>query len=100
MQQSPLPSCLGKITTLVSFSPKRFHRSQDRGGPSTHVPYRNCLMTLVLRDSLGGNCATAMVATLHPGLAHLDETCSTCRCPGGHLHGDAPCAEYSGTWFT
>jgi hypothetical protein len=33
----------------------------------------------VLRDSLGGNCKTVMVATMHPGLAHTDESISTCR---------------------
>ena len=30
----------------------------------THIPYRNSMMTSVLRDSLGGNCKTAMVATI------------------------------------
>jgi hypothetical protein len=29
------------------------------------VPYRNSLMTMALRDSLGGNCRTVMVATVH-----------------------------------
>ena len=33
----------------------------------------------VLRDSLGGNCKTVMVATMHPGPAHTDESISTCR---------------------
>ena len=27
------------------------------------IPYRNSMMTSVLRDSLGGNCRTVMVAT-------------------------------------
>jgi kinesin family member 6/9 len=30
----------------------------------THIPYRNSMMTSVLRDSLGGNCMTTMIATL------------------------------------
>jgi hypothetical protein len=29
-----------------------------------HIPYRNSMMTSVLRDSLGGNCKTVMVATV------------------------------------
>ena len=33
-------------------------------GENIHIPYRNSLMTLVLRDSLGGNCKTTMVATV------------------------------------
>lgn len=30
----------------------------------SHVPYRNSMMTTVLKDSLGGNCLTAMLATM------------------------------------
>lgn len=33
-------------------------------GKRTHVPYRNSMMTSVLRDSLGGNCKTTMIATV------------------------------------
>jgi len=45
----------------------------------THVPYRNSMMTSVLRDSLGGNCKTIMVATINPEAAHTEESLSTCR---------------------
>ena len=31
-----------------------------------HIPYRNSMMTSVLRDSLGGNCKTSMIATMNP----------------------------------
>eukprot|EP00892_Ulva_mutabilis_P001049 jgi/Ulvmu1/10945/UM007_0124.1 len=44
-----------------------------------HVPYRNSLMTMVLRDSLGGNCKTTMVANLNVADAYVDESISTCR---------------------
>jgi hypothetical protein len=44
-----------------------------------HVPYRNSLMTLVLRDSLGGNCKTVMVATISGEAAQMEESISTCR---------------------
>lgn len=36
----------------------------SRGEGKGHVPYRNSMMTCLLRDSLGGNCRTCMVATL------------------------------------
>lgn len=44
-----------------------------------HVPYRNSMMTTVLRDSLGGNCRTVMVANITAEHAQLDESISTCR---------------------
>lgn len=44
-----------------------------------HIPYRNSVMTSVLRDSLGGNCKTIMIATINPEAAHTDESLSTCR---------------------
>jgi len=44
-----------------------------------HVPYRNSMLTSVLRDSLGGNCKTVMIATVHPSIAHTDESISTCK---------------------
>ncbi|KAJ1068459.1 hypothetical protein K5549_005155 [Capra hircus] len=37
-----------------------------------HVPYRNSMMTSVLRDSLGGNCMTTMVATLSLEKRNID----------------------------
>jgi kinesin family protein 6/9 len=48
-------------------------------GERLHVPYRNTLMTTILRDSLGGNCKTVLVATLSTDTDHLEETISTCR---------------------
>jgi kinesin family protein 6/9 len=51
-----------------------------KGGPGrSHIPYRNSLMTSVLRDSLGGNCKTTMIATINPEGEHTDESISTCR---------------------
>ena len=37
------------------------------------------MMTSVLRDSLGGNCKTIMIATINPEAAHSEESLSTCR---------------------
>jgi len=53
---------------------------QERRGNKKHfVPYRNSMMTSVLRDSLGGNCKTSMIATINPNKDHTDESMSTCR---------------------
>jgi kinesin family protein 6/9 len=44
-----------------------------------HVPYRNSLLTTVLRDSLGGNCKTVMIATIATDKVNTEESLSTCR---------------------
>ncbi|XP_052766060.1 kinesin-like protein KIF6 isoform X1 [Mya arenaria] len=45
----------------------------------SHIPYRNSMMTSVLRDSLGGNCMTTMIATCSIDKRNMDESISTCR---------------------
>uniref|UniRef100_A0A8C9TFE2 Kinesin-like protein n=1 Tax=Scleropages formosus TaxID=113540 RepID=A0A8C9TFE2_SCLFO len=45
----------------------------------SHIPYRNSMMTSVLRDSLGGNCMTTMIATLSVEKRNVDESIATCR---------------------
>ena len=37
-----------------------------------HIPYRNSMMTSVLRDSLGGNCMTSMIATCSVEKKNID----------------------------
>ena len=44
-----------------------------------HIPYRNSLLTTLLKDSLGGNCKTVMIATVSVELSNLEETFSTLR---------------------
>ncbi|KAI9991349.1 hypothetical protein PInf_019030 [Phytophthora infestans] len=53
------------------------HEKNTKG--RSHIPYRNSMMTSVLRDSLGGNCKTVMVATVSPEKDQTDESVSTCR---------------------
>uniref|UniRef100_A0A673CBS2 Kinesin family member 6 n=1 Tax=Sphaeramia orbicularis TaxID=375764 RepID=A0A673CBS2_9TELE len=45
----------------------------------SHIPYRNSMLTSVLRDSLGGNCRTTMIATMAVDKRNVDESISTCR---------------------
>jgi kinesin family member 6/9 len=44
-----------------------------------HIPYRQSKLTNILRDSLGGNCKTLMVANIWPEPSHLEETVSTLK---------------------
>jgi len=44
-----------------------------------HVPYRNSILTSVLRDSLGGNSITSMIATVSLEPSNIQESLATCR---------------------
>lgn len=44
-----------------------------------HVPYRQSKLTYLLKDSIGGNCKTVMIANIWPEVSHLEETISTLR---------------------
>ncbi|KAL2082654.1 hypothetical protein ACEWY4_022472 [Coilia grayii] len=46
---------------------------------SKFVPYRDSVLTWLLKDSLGGNSRTAMVATVSPAADNYEETLSTLR---------------------
>eukprot|EP00164_Ancoracysta_twista_P002672 GFYU01003552.1.p1 GENE.GFYU01003552.1~~GFYU01003552.1.p1 ORF type:complete len:829 (-),score=201.78 GFYU01003552.1:170-2656(-) len=49
------------------------------GEKKQHIPYRNSMLTKVLKDSLGGNCRTVMISTLNVEKKQADESISTCR---------------------
>ncbi|KAJ6778402.1 KINESIN-LIKE PROTEIN KIN-5D [Salix koriyanagi] len=44
---------------------------------SGHVPYRDSKLTRLLRDSLGGNTKTCIIATVSPSIHSLEETLNT-----------------------
>jgi kinesin family protein 18/19 len=50
---------------------------RDPKKKSGHIPYRNSKLTLLLRDSLGGNCHTAMIAAVSPSSLSYDDTHNT-----------------------
>ncbi|XP_009081245.1 PREDICTED: LOW QUALITY PROTEIN: kinesin-like protein KIF15, partial [Acanthisitta chloris] len=61
-------SCLGQvITALVDVG----------NGKQRHVCYRDSKLTFLLRDSLGGNAKTCIIANVHPGSKCFGETLST-----------------------
>ena len=63
---------------LLLFEP---HNLQERGSGQSraHIPFRNSMLTTALRDSLGGNCRTVMVANVAATADQAKETVSTCR---------------------
>lgn len=44
-----------------------------------HIPYRDSTLTWILKDNLGGNSKTVMLATISPAAIQLEETMSTLR---------------------
>ncbi|XP_049337031.1 kinesin-like protein KIF15-A isoform X5 [Astyanax mexicanus] len=60
--------CLGQvIMALMDVS----------NGRSRHICYRDSKLTFLLRDSLGGNAKTYIIANVHPGSKCFGETLST-----------------------
>ena len=45
----------------------------------SHIPYRNSILTSVLRDALGGACRTVLVGNVSTDACHYKETIATCR---------------------
>lgn len=43
------------------------------------MPYRDSVLTWLLKDNLGGNSKTTMIAALSPADVNYDETLSTLR---------------------
>ena len=43
------------------------------------VTYRQSKLTYLLKDSIGGNCKTCMIANIWPEIMHLEESISTLR---------------------
>jgi hypothetical protein len=48
-------------------------------GRSRHVHYRDSKLTFLLKDSLGGNSKTCIVAAISPAAMHFSETLSTLK---------------------
>ena len=50
-----------------------------KGSKNKFVPYRDSTLTWILKDNLGGNSRTTMIATLSPSADNYEETLSTLR---------------------
>ena len=46
---------------------------------STFVPYRDSKLTRLLKDSLGGNCRTVMIANISPCHLNYEDTHNTLK---------------------
>ncbi|XP_066550887.1 stAR-related lipid transfer protein 9 [Amia ocellicauda] len=83
-QNSQMFSSCQSINSVVSEgegSTAGSHSSSHSGGGRRHcyIPYRDSVLTWLLKDSLGGNSKTIMVATISPSSSSYSETLSTLR---------------------
>ncbi|MEE6499070.1 hypothetical protein FKM82_003302 [Ascaphus truei] len=51
----------------------------DPKSKKQHIPYRNSKLTRLLKDSLGGNCRTIMIAAVSPSSFSYDDTYNTLK---------------------
>lgn len=52
--------------------------ANERGG-KIYIPYRDSKLTRLLKDSLGGNCRTVMIACISPSANVYDDTLNTVK---------------------
>lgn len=71
---------LGKIICLLSERTSNTNTSvTTTPSKNLYLPYRESALTWLLKESLGGNSKTAMLATVNCSSMYLDETLSTLR---------------------
>jgi hypothetical protein len=64
-------SILGKCISILA--------KKSSGKTNEVVPYRESKLTFILKNALGGNSRTTMIAALSPASVNYDETLSTLR---------------------
>uniref|UniRef100_A0A8C5L1I2 plus-end-directed kinesin ATPase n=1 Tax=Jaculus jaculus TaxID=51337 RepID=A0A8C5L1I2_JACJA len=73
---------LGKVISALAemdSGPNKVSRHNKKKKKTDFIPYRDSVLTWLLRENLGGNSRTAMVAALSPADINYDETLSTLR---------------------
>ncbi|XP_029689212.1 kinesin-like protein KIF1B isoform X2 [Takifugu rubripes] len=69
---------LGKVISALAEVDNSTNKSKKKK-KTDFIPYRDSVLTWLLRENLGGNSRTAMVAALSPADVNYDETLSTLR---------------------
>ncbi|XP_065812167.1 kinesin-like protein KIF1A isoform X8 [Labrus bergylta] len=70
---------LGKVISALAEVDSGSNKNKKKKKVENHIPYRDSVLTWLLRENLGGNSRTAMVAALSPADINYDETLSTLR---------------------
>ncbi|XP_026062296.1 kinesin-like protein KIF1A isoform X5 [Carassius auratus] len=70
---------LGKVISALAEVDSAPNKNKKKKKVESFIPYRDSVLTWLLRENLGGNSRTAMVAALSPADINYDETLSTLR---------------------
>ncbi|XP_077082383.1 kinesin-like protein KIF1A isoform X16 [Siphateles boraxobius] len=70
---------LGKVISALAEIDSAPNKNKKKKKVESFIPYRDSVLTWLLRENLGGNSRTAMVAALSPADINYDETLSTLR---------------------
>ncbi|XP_074492639.1 kinesin-like protein KIF1A isoform X4 [Sebastes fasciatus] len=70
---------LGKVISALAEVDSGSNKNKKKKKVENHIPYRDSVLTWLLRENLGGNSRTAMIAALSPADINYDETLSTLR---------------------
>ncbi|KAB5550678.1 hypothetical protein PHYPO_G00056620 [Pangasianodon hypophthalmus] len=70
---------LGKVISALAEMDSLPNKNKKKKKVESFIPYRDSVLTWLLRENLGGNSRTAMVAALSPADINYDETLSTLR---------------------
>ncbi|XP_077998680.1 kinesin-like protein KIF1A [Glandiceps talaboti] len=74
-----LGKVISSLAELSSMDKMGKGSASKRKRKSDFIPYRDSVLTWLLRENLGGNSKTAMIAALSPADINYDETLSTLR---------------------
>ncbi|TWW57355.1 Kinesin-like protein KIF1A [Takifugu flavidus] len=70
---------LGKVISALAELDSLSNKNKKKKKCESFIPYRDSVLTWLLRENLGGNSRTAMVAALSPADINYEETLSTLR---------------------
>ena len=68
-----------KINTSLLALANCINALGDKNKKGSFVPFRDSKLTRMLKDSLGGNCKTIMIATVSPAGSQNEETINTLK---------------------
>ena len=71
--------CLFRSLTTLGLVISKLADQASGRGKKDFVPYRDSTLTWLLKDNIGGNSKTVMVATVSPAADNYEETLSTLR---------------------